>query len=179
MRVFIGCSSSDELDLIFYREARKIASYLASSGYDLLIGGLCGVMSVVTEEFANKKRNVSVMEAKCYRREDSYYKYPVVDHDTIGLRKLDLIKRADLIVFMPGGIGTLDEIFSSIESKRALEHDKEIIILNIDGYYDNLIKLLDNMYVKGFANVENKKVYSIVNGANEFISNMDRGVYSE
>ena len=173
MNVFIGCSSSDKLDSIYYDKASMVASYLASVGYDLLIGGICGVMNSVIKEFASRKRNISIMEADCYRDDDNNYIYPVYNHATINLRKADLINKADLIIFMPGGIGTLDELFTAIESRRACEHDKDIVILNINGYYNNLITMLDYMYDNKFASVNNKNVYKIIDNYEEFTNYID------
>ena len=63
-----------------------------------------------------------------------------------------LIKNADACLFMPGGIGTTYEILSAIETKRAGEHSKEIVIVNLFGYYNEFIKMLNSMYEKKFAN---------------------------
>ena len=49
---------------------------------------------------------------------------------------------SNLIIFLPGGFGTIDEIFTSIESKRANEHDNDIIIVNFNNYYDSNIYIL-------------------------------------
>ena len=173
MKVFIGCSSSEQLDSIYYTEARRVASYLAGACFDLLVGGICGVMNVVIEQFVNNNREILIMEADCYRSKEKEYSYPVYNHETISLRKADLINKADLIVFLPGGIGTLDEIFTAIESRRAGEHNKKIIILNINKYYDNLIKMLDNMYDSKFASIDNKKVYTIINNYEDFTYYID------
>ena len=178
MNVFIGCSSKNELDVIYYDEAKRVSSFLASLGYDLLIGGINGVMNTVIKEFSNKKRNISIMETDCYKDDASKYLYPVYDHKTIYLRKADLIDKADLIIFMPGGIGTLDELFTVLESRRALEHDKKIIILNINGYYNNLFRMLDDMYSGKFASIDNKNIYTILNSFEEFkdcINDIDKG----
>ena len=97
------------------------------------------------------------------------------------MRKNDLITKANLIVFLPGGIGTFDEIFTAIESKRASEHNNDIVILNINGYYDNLIKLFDNMYENKFANIDDKRVYNVIDDFDEFCNYIDNsrlvGIY--
>ena len=181
MKVFVGCSSSDKLSSIYYDTARKVASFLANKNYDLLIGGTLGVMGIVSKEFEDDNRNIDIMEADCYRLDDDNYKYPVCHHETLYLRKNDLITKANLIVFLPGGIGTFDEIFTAIESKRASEHNNDIVILNINGYYDNLIKLFDNMYENKFANIDDKRVYNVIDDFDEFCNYIDNsrlvGIY--
>ena len=76
----------------------------------------------------------------------------------------------NLIIFLPGGLGTIDEIFTSIESKRANEHDNDIIIVNFNNYYDDLIKQLNKMYKEKFADSYNKELYYIADNIDEVIS---------
>ena len=148
MNVFIGCSANDNLKDVYYREAVKLADYLASNDCNLICGGSDGVMARLQEVFANKNKGVMIMEVECYRKDN--YRYTVHNHNTIGERKRSLIEMADVIIFLPGGIGTMDEIFTTIESKRALEHNKEIIIVNINNYFDTLFEMFDKMYSEGF-----------------------------
>ena len=100
VKVFIGCSSSDNLDSIYYDSARDVASFLANKNYDLLIGGVRGIMGVVSSSFAVKGRYVYVMGVNCYSDETDNCGYPVCEHKLLYLRKNDLITKASLIVFI-------------------------------------------------------------------------------
>lgn len=171
MKIFIGGSSRD-VDSIYYEETGKLAEYLACSGNDLLTGTSCGLIEHIQSLFKKYNRNVIIMEALPYRKET--YKYDVLDFATICERKSNLINSADLIVFLPGGIGTLDEIFTTIESKRAKEHNIPIIIININNYYDRLVSLLDNVYKEKFASLEDKKIYYIANNVNDAIKYIEK-----
>jgi uncharacterized protein (TIGR00730 family) len=89
--------------------------------------------------------------------------------DTVNERKNSLIELADVIIFIPGGIGTIDEIFSAIETKRSHEHDKPIIIINVNNYFESLFDMLERIYSEGFADIKNKELYYVVNSFEEAI----------
>ena len=75
MNVFIGCSAKDNLKDVYYREAVKLADYLASNDCNLICGGSDGVMARLQEVFANKNKGVMIMEVECYRKDN--YRYPI------------------------------------------------------------------------------------------------------
>ncbi len=74
-----------------------------------------------------------------------------------------VIEYSDALIFLPGGIGTIYELFTAIESKRNHEFDKPIIIYNSCGYYNKLISFLDTMYEQKFTSCKVKKYYHIAN----------------
>ena len=65
-------------------------------------------------------------------------------------RKLLLYEKGDAMIILPGGMGTLDELFELLTWNNLRIHDKKVYILNTDGYYDALLALLDSMQVQGF-----------------------------
>jgi uncharacterized protein (TIGR00730 family) len=87
--------------------------------------------------------------------------------DTVNERKNDIEKLSDIMLFIPGGIGTIDELLTAIESKRAREHSLPIIIINEKGFFDPILSMLDRMYDEGFADTKNRKLYLIVDTAEE------------
>ena len=89
--------------------------------------------------------------------------------NTINERTDESIKNSDVCLFMPGGIGTTYEILSSMETKRAGEHNNKIVIVNLFGYYNEFFKMLDEMYEKNFINESDKNMYKIVDTIEEAI----------
>jgi uncharacterized protein (TIGR00730 family) len=65
-------------------------------------------------------------------------------------RRATLLARGDAIAVLPGGIGTLDEITEVLEYKKQEQHDKPIVFLNIDGFYDGFKTQLERMDREGF-----------------------------
>ena len=65
-------------------------------------------------------------------------------------RKQEFLNNSDAFIISPGGIGTLDEFFEIITLKKLKQHDKKIIVFNINHFFDTMIKMIDEMGEKGF-----------------------------
>ena len=78
-----------------------------------------------------------------------------------------MIKNSDALVFLPGGLGTIYELFTAIETKRSHEHDKPIILYNSCNYFDRLISLLEKMYDENFTAQKSASLYYIAETAEE------------
>ena len=156
-----------------------MADYLANLGFDLICGGTDGLMQVCDEAFLNKGRKVSIMAVSKYYSVNEE-NVDVSDWNSIAERKNAIMNKTSLLVFLPGGLGTLDEIFSAIESKRAKEHDKTIVIVNIDGYYDNLLSQLNHMCEENFGNDSDKQFYYVASNVDEAIKYIEEmGIINE
>ena len=69
---------------------------------------------------------------------------------TMDERKNKFVENSDAFIIVPGGIGTLDEFFECITLKKLKKHDKKIVVFNINGFYDTMFKMIDEMGEKGF-----------------------------
>lgn len=169
MNVFIGCGSADtkEINNIYTEEAIKIASFLAQNNYDLFCGGTDGLQGIVRDTFLKKGRKATVIWINNYWDRHDIPNSLFVDY--IRERKSKILDKANLMIVLPGAIGTYDEIFNAIESKRANEHNVPIIIINVNNYYSGLITQLETTYQEKFANLSNKKYYYITDTADDAI----------
>lgn len=175
MNVFIGCSGNN-VDKIYIDNAKSLATYLAVNNYNLVVGGINGVMGIIKDIFVHNKMDVIVMSVYGYHEVDDN-SLIIYNHNTVSDRKTALISNSNLIIFMPGGLGTIDEIFTSIESKRAGEHNNPIIIININNYYDNLVEQLDKMFNEGFVNMNDKKLYFVAKCMDDVINYIESSVF--
>ena len=80
-------------------------------------------------------------------------------------RKNKFLENSDAFIITPGGIGTLDEFFEIITLKKLKQHNKEIIIFNIDGFFNKMLKMIDEMSEKGFL-YKQEELYNIANDIN-------------
>lgn len=71
--------------------------------------------------------------------------------ETMHERKKVMFMNCDAVVVLPGGAGSLDEFFEALTWRQLGLHDKPIILLNIKGYWDKLVELLEDIVAKGFA----------------------------
>ena len=85
-----------------------------------------------------------------------------------------LIDNCDVILFLPGGIGTVYEIWAAIESKRSHEFNKPIIIYNAFGYFDPVIMMLDKIFAENFASLNDRTAYVVLNSQTEVLSYIDK-----
>ena len=88
----------------------------------------------------------------------------------ISERTTKLIEESDALIFLPGGIGTIYELFTAIESKRSGEFNKKIIIYNSNNYFDKLLLFIEDMYNQNFTLKETKNFYYITTSAKDTIN---------
>lgn len=157
MKIFIGCSSSDEIS----EEYKVVTKYLSeeiSKDNDLVFG--CedrGLMGICYNEFLKNNREITGICYEMYKDDLNGLKLT----DTHMVKTLEestkkLEELSDLIIFLPGAFGTLSEFMYILESKRTKLHDKDIILFNINGFYNDIINMFNKIYNK----VSNKYVFN-------------------
>ena len=181
MNIFVGCSSRDVGNTAYNYAADEIGSYIARKGHSLVFGGCKeGLMGrLYAKMYGNgkvictqtKAYESGVMELQALEDEDK--KLEIYISDTINMRKDAYIQKSDVLVFLPGGIGTLDEIMASIESKRGGEHNHPIIIVNVNGFFNHWLDALEKIYNENLANVESKNLYHICDTVEEAILTLE------
>jgi len=89
-------------------------------------------------------------------------------------RKAMMAERADAFIALPGGFGTLDELFEIITWKQAYLHNKPIIIYNAFGFWDPLLKLIDHLIENGFAPKNNRQLFHVITDLGELMPILQR-----
>ena len=168
--ICVYCSSSNYLDEKFYIVSQELGEKIALNGYNMVYGGTTvGMMGVVANNAL--KNGSEVIGVIPERIADFGLKHPelakVIVTKDMRERKATMEKYADVFISMPGGFGTFEEVFEILVAKQLGYHDKPIIFLNFDGYYDNMIKMFDTVYENKFAKEEMKNLYFIANTVDE------------
>jgi uncharacterized protein (TIGR00730 family) len=157
MNICIFCSAN-ELPEKYTEPGRQLARLVAEARHTLIWGGSdYGLMKVVAnsaQQAGGKIVGISVEIFKKYVRQNA--DEMIISKD-LTERKATLLARSDIIVVMVGGLGTLDETTEILELKKQSHHDREIIILNTDGFYDGLKTLLERMATEGFLPVREQE----------------------
>lgn len=181
MNIFVGLSSRLTENKEFNKLADDVGRFIVNGNHNLVFGaynhGLMGkVYSIV-----NSSENSDVIAVTCRRFEadllDISYKEPVYMNDNISGRKDDFYKVSDVLLFIPGGFGTLDELMSAIEAKRNEEHNLPIVIVNQSGFFNNFFNMLEKIYEEGFADLVSKELYVVFENfakASDYINNISR-----
>ncbi|MBL1101441.1 TIGR00730 family Rossman fold protein [Streptomyces coffeae] len=150
MNICVFCSAAD-LDARYTTPAREFAELIGKGGHTLVWGGSdVGLMKVMADEVQeNGGRLVGVsvefLAEKARRNADEM----VITKD-LAERKAQLLARADAVVVMVGGTGTLDEATEILELKKHGLHIKPVVLLNTAGFYDGLRQQFQRMEEEGF-----------------------------
>ncbi len=150
MDICVFCSAAD-LDDRYTAPAREFAELIGKGGHTLVWGGsdvgLMKVMADGVQEHGGRLVGISVefLAAKARESADEM----VIAKD-LAERKAQLLARADAVVVMVGGTGTLDEATEILELKKHGLHIKPVVLLNAAGFYDGLKQQFQRMEEEGF-----------------------------
>jgi len=150
MNVCVFCSAND-LSPAYTDPAKELAGLLAKAGHTYVWGGsdhgLMGEMASAAQDAGGRIWGVSVefLKEKVRKNADEM----IIAKD-LGERKALLLSLADVLVLMVGGIGTLDEVTEILEHKKHGHHNKPVVALNTERFYDGLQLQLKQMEQDGF-----------------------------
>jgi uncharacterized protein (TIGR00730 family) len=164
VRLCVFCGSSSGNGNAYVDAARRFGRQLADSGVGLVYGGASvGLMGALADAALERGGEVTgVIPRALVEREIAHARLSdlrVVE--TMHDRKALMAALADGFVALPGGAGTLDEIFEAWTWGQLGLHRKPCGLLNVDGYYDALAAFLDHALVAGFLNREHRKMLMI------------------
>lgn len=151
--IAVFCGSSSGKNLVYVDQARELGKLMVAQNIELVYGGASiGIMGAVADEVMRGGGKVTgvipeFMDQKEIIRRDVTN---LVCVDSMHSRKLRMYQDSDAIVAIPGGFGTMDELFESLTWVQLGLHAKPIGILNTHGYYDFLIKAMQHMTDEGF-----------------------------
>lgn len=149
--VFCGASAGN--DPIYVSVARVVGATLAAAGVRVIYGGACiGVMGAVADAALEAGGHVvGVIPYFLRSREVAHYGLSdLIITETMHERKMKMQELCDGFIALPGGFGTLEELFEVLTWAQLGLHTKPIGLLNTDGYYDSLIAMADDMVTRGF-----------------------------
>jgi uncharacterized protein (TIGR00730 family) len=146
--ICVFCASSSTLDQKWLDLATQTGAELAARGHTLVSGGGCvGMMGAVADGArSGGAHTLGVIPQSLVDLEvaDLSSDELVVTAD-MGARKNIMIDRSDAFITLPGGLGTLDELFEVWTTATLDLHRKPIVLLDPDGFYDGLLAWLDRL----------------------------------
>lgn len=149
----VFCGSREGINPLFVEHAKQLGHLLAEKEITLIYGGgNKGIMGALANAMLEKKGKViGVMPKLLNGIEHSHYGISEM-HETEDMhsRKKMMYSRADAAFVLPGGYGTMDELFEMLTWNQLNIHDKKIFILNSGGFYDHLIGHLKIMERENF-----------------------------
>ena len=160
----VYCSSSDRLELKYYAAATQLGAELARRRWTLVYGGgRTGLMGAVARGVkTGGGRVVGVIPEFMKARELEFTEADeLVSVLTMRERKMLMETRADAFLALPGGWGTLEEMMEILTLAHLEALPKPVVILNQDGYYDDLLRFFDRIVGEQFMSSTIRGKYSV------------------
>jgi uncharacterized protein (TIGR00730 family) len=168
--VAVFCASASGSDPAYQTAANDLGQALAAHHIGVIYGGAkVGLMCAVAESaLAHGGRVIGVIPEVLVDLEVAHNgvtELHVVD--TMHTRKALMGEKADAFVIMPGGFGTLEEMFEVVTWQTLKLHNKPIVLLNVRGFYDQLLGFLDHAVAQGMLKQKNRELLLVADSVEE------------
>ena len=175
-RICVFCGSSYGSQSEYTEASVKLGHVLVSHNIGLVYGGTnVGLMNVIANTVHNGGGEVIGVIPKFLTKKESAH--PDINDlrlvDSMHERKTLMGELSDAFIAMPGGFGTMDEIFEEITSAQLKLHFKPCGFLNINGYYDKLFEFINYIISEKFVKDEHRKILQIDNNPESLIEKLE------
>jgi uncharacterized protein (TIGR00730 family) len=175
--ICVFCGSADGARPAYLDAARELGQSIAQRGYSLVFGGATvGAMGAVADAaLAEGGKVIGVIPDVIMDREIGHRgltEQHVVR--TMHERKALMASRSDAFVALPGGYGTMDEFVEIVTWAQLRIHANPCVLLNVDGYYDPLLRFLDSAVDEGFIKPENRGLVQVASSVDEALGMIER-----
>ncbi len=182
LRVTVYASSSEKIPKPHFEVAEELGRGIGERGWTLVFGGgrygLMGAVSraaraaggavegVILQQFIDK--NVHCTETQ-----------PMHSVTDMRSRKRGLAEAGDAYVALPGGHGTMEELMEMISFKQLGFHDRPVVVLNSEGYYDPLLQMIDRGFEQGFIHPQFRDLFQAAATPAEVLALLDQEASTE
>ena len=174
-KICVFCGSKNGNSKMYIELATKIGEELAKKKFDIIYGGgNSGLMGSLAKAVVKNKGNLISIIPEYFNEKNVLFKHSnkTIFTKDFSERKKIMIKSADIFLILPGGYGTLDELFEILSLNQLKVINKKIILLDINNFWNSLRKLMKDLKRNGFL-YTNKNIYftSSVAKSIKFIEN--------
>lgn len=152
-KICVFCGSSDSIEDVYLEAAWSLGQALAKNGMDLIIGGGgTGLMGALADSsLADGAKVIGILPR--------LFDTPALAHpgltelrvvDDMHNRMAIMMEAADAFLALPGGFGTFEELFEVLTWAQIGLHQKPVGLLNVNGYFDLLLEVIEHARVEGF-----------------------------
>lgn len=175
-KIGVFCASSNNMDAVYYEAAAELGAYIGKQNKTLVYGGhASGLMEAVAKATSENGGNVMGIIPRLLYERGTVSKYVNIEIPCQDLndRKQLLAEKSDILIALPGSVGTLDEAFTVIASNTIGLSYKHLVFWNINGFWDELVTLFSSLKAKGVMTKDFSKVFTIANTLEEVIDIID------
>ena len=170
MKICVFCSANEQIDPDFFRATEELGHWAATNGHVIVYGGVNQGLMERLGRAAHEAggRTIGVVPTIVEKTgRTSQYVEIEIPCDNLTDRKQLMMDQADVFVALPGGIGTLDEVFTVAASATIGYHQKPVILYNLKGFWNPLIALLDDLGQRGMVRGEWRQYIRVATSIDE------------
>lgn len=170
--VCIYGAASDEIDPVYPEAVEQLARMLARRGFSLIYGGGgTGLMGAAARGFHAEGAHITgVVSVSVERYENTFDAMERLRCEGLAMRKEIMEEHADAFVVLPGGVGTVDELFNVLARIAVLELDKPVALFNVSGFYNTLLTFMQELVDKGFMSKERLEALAVFDNPDDLVS---------
>jgi hypothetical protein len=170
--ICVYCSASSDVAACYFQTASELGRLIAERFGTLVFGGNnVGCMNTLAAAVHEAGGRVIGITPELMH--DQGLSYAAADElivtSDMRQRKATMEARAEAFVILPGGFGTMEEFFEILVGRLLGYHDKPIVLVNAEGFYDPLLELFEHMYAKRFAREKYRNLYTVAATAAEAV----------
>ena len=174
-KIVVFCGSSIGFNPIYKEAAIELGNYFTNNNIGLVYGGgKIGMMGVLADTILEHKGDVIGVIPKLLEKKEVIH--PGVEEmivcEKMSDRKVIMSKLVDAYITLPGGFGTLDELFEALTLNQLQIEKKPVGLLNINGFFDATLLQLDKMVAEGYLKKVNRKMLLVGTSVNELMQKM-------
>ncbi len=163
--IVVFCASSPKVPSPYFKAAREASFHLVNEGYGIVYGGgATGLMGAVADEALKLGGSITgviprfMVEVEWAHKEVA----EMIQVDTMHERKALMVEKSQGVLALPGGTGTLEELFEVLSLKKLGQYAFPVVLLNTDGFFDPLIEMMERMVDEQFMRECHREMWSVV-----------------
>jgi len=166
--VFCGSQTGNDLD--FQDLAQHVGEYIAKQEYRLVYGGgSIGLMGLMADACLAAGGTVTGIIPKHLNQSETPHKkiQKLIIVEDMFQRKSEMERLSDGFLVLPGGMGTFDELFEMVTLAQLKQHFKPVVLINVNGYFDLILKQIDHGERSGFIKANHRKLFLVANSISD------------
>ena len=175
-RIVVFCGSSLGFNPMYKQAAIELGNYFVNNNIGLVYGGgKIGMMGALSDTILEQKGEVIGVIPKLLEKEEVLHLgvEEMIICKNMSERKVIMSKLVDGYITLPGGFGTLDELFEALTLSQLYIEQKPVGLLNINGFFDGVLMQLDKMVEEGYVKPENKNLLIVENSVEKLLEKMN------
>ncbi len=175
--ICVYCGASSSVASEYVDAARDLGRRIAARGHALVYGGGSrGLMGEVARAANDHGAHViGVIPQMLITQEQAYQASDeLIITDGLRERKAIMESRATAFIGLAGGLGTFDELFEALTHRQLLLHNKPIVLVDTNGFYQPFVRLIEHIHEQGFVKATYKKLFHVATDAEAAIDYIER-----